>query len=52
MTPEQHSYATDTTSRLAGLLDQFTPGCDPDFDDPECDLACEFAELRLTLNHR
>ena len=39
------------TSRLYHLADELTSGCDPDFDDPECDLAREFAELRLTLNH-
>ena len=39
------------TSRLLHLADELTPSCDPDFDDPECDLAREFAELRLTLPH-
>jgi hypothetical protein len=40
------------TSRLYHLADELTSGCDPDFDDPDCDLAREFAELRLTLNHQ
>ncbi len=39
------------TSRLYRLADELPSGCDPDFDDPECDLACELAELRLTFDH-
>jgi len=39
------------TSRLLHLAEELTSGCDPDFDDPDYDLAREFAELRLTLAH-
>jgi len=47
-------YRTDShsiTCRLYHLADELSSSCDPDFDDPECDLAREFAELRLTLDH-
>jgi hypothetical protein len=47
-------YRTDfhsINSRHYHLADELSSGCDPDFDEPESDLAREFAELRLILDH-
>jgi hypothetical protein len=46
-------YPTDfhfSTPRLFPLLDELTCGCDPEFDDPESDLALEFAEFGLSID--
>lgn len=37
---------------LASLLDDFSAGCDPDFDVAYDDLEREFAELRLHFGNR
>jgi hypothetical protein len=38
-------------SRLLQLTEELCAGCDPDFDASQEELAREFAELRLTLDH-
>lgn len=47
-------YNTDhhsITGRLLQLTEELSAGCDPDFDANQEELAREFAELRLTLDH-
>ena len=41
----------DIASRLLQLTEELSAGCDPDFDASQEELAREFAELRLTLDH-
>jgi hypothetical protein len=50
MTMIHHSHAADAISHLTALLNQFPPGCDPDFDDGLEELDRQFAELRLQFS--
>lgn len=44
-----HTRFTETTGRIAAILDQFPAGCDPEFDAGLEEMEREFAELRLQL---
>lgn len=40
---QQSTVLPAISALLSEQSDEFIPGCDPDFDDPESDLAHEFA---------